>query len=66
MHCDAQEAEGTQKPTIQWQRVLIHLVKYLRLLSIHIRFHQIHVKFFRETVSRYRKIELKLLEEILQ
>lgn len=20
MHCDAQEAEGTQKPTIQWQR----------------------------------------------
>lgn len=21
MHCDAQEAEGTQKPTIQWQRV---------------------------------------------
>lgn len=22
MHCDAQEAEGTQKPTIQWHRVL--------------------------------------------
>lgn len=21
MHCDAQEAEGTQKPNIQWQRV---------------------------------------------
>lgn len=21
MHCDAQETEGTQKPTIQWQRV---------------------------------------------
>lgn len=21
MHCDAQEAEGTQKPSIQWQRV---------------------------------------------
>lgn len=21
MHCDAQEAEGTQKPKIQWQRV---------------------------------------------
>lgn len=20
MHCDAQEAEGTQKPSIQWQR----------------------------------------------
>lgn len=21
MHCDAQEAEGTEKPKIQWQRV---------------------------------------------
>lgn len=25
MHCDAQEAEGTQKPTIQWQRVSINV-----------------------------------------
>ena len=23
MHCDAQETEGTQKPTIQWQRVSV-------------------------------------------
>lgn len=23
MHCDAQEAEGTQKPNIQWQRVSV-------------------------------------------
>lgn len=27
MHCDAQEAEGTQKPKIQWQRVS-NLIQY--------------------------------------
>jgi hypothetical protein len=28
MPCDAQETEGTQKPTIQWQRVSVHIQFY--------------------------------------
>jgi hypothetical protein len=28
MHCDAQETEGTQKPTIQWQRVSDYIQFY--------------------------------------
>lgn len=30
MHCDAQETEGTQKPTIQWQRVSICVHFYIQ------------------------------------
>ena len=34
MHCDAQEAEGTQKPTITWQRVCTFLTKFNHLYYI--------------------------------
>ena len=30
MHCDAQETEGTQKPTIQWQRVSVRVHFYVQ------------------------------------
>jgi hypothetical protein len=30
MHCDAQETEGTQKPTIQWQRVSVCVHFYVQ------------------------------------
>lgn len=39
MHCDAQEAEGTQKATIQWHRVrfswMIHLYSLTQLYYVH-------------------------------
>lgn len=34
MHCDAQEAEGTQKPTIQWQRRDGKFLKYNVLIIL--------------------------------
>lgn len=38
MHCDAQEAEGTQKPNIQWQRVRNYLELQKQILKKKIKF----------------------------
>ena len=53
MHCDAQEAEGTQKPTIQWHRVCIAEKEYSTYCGI--KFHSLERKHNRRRLTGYQE-----------
>lgn len=68
MHCDAQEAEGTQKPKIQWQRVSDReriILKRIRLVKTFRSIKSI-LLYFREMELHYPKAGITYTVETSQ